>query len=218
MDISIKEIEPKFDYHQLLLSWFSPNFPIGSYNFSHGLEAAIEMNYIRDIVSLENWINYLINCGSAKTDSILLSNSYKGRNINELAFALCPSKERWIETKQLGNAFCKNIIENWSFNIGSNLAYPVALGKAGAFFKIPLEQLLITFMQSFVSNLINVGIKHIPLGQSDGQKILVNQLPNIRKLALKYKKCEIDDIGTSAFISDLTSMYHETLNNRIYQT
>ena len=29
---------------------------------------------------------------------------------------------------------------------------------------------------------------------------------------------EIDDIGTSAFISDLTSMYHETLNNRIYQT
>ena len=67
MDISIKEIEPKFDYHQLLLSWFSPNFPIGSYNFSHGLEAAIEMNYIRDIVCLENWINYLINCGSAKT-------------------------------------------------------------------------------------------------------------------------------------------------------
>ena len=218
MDISINEIEPKFDYHQLLLSWFSPNFPIGSYNFSHGLEAAIEMNYIRDIVSLENWINYLINCGSAKTDSILLSNSYKGRNINELAFALCPSKERWIETKQLGNAFCKNIIENWSFNIGSNLAYPVALGKAGAFFKIPLEQLLITFMQSFVSNLINVGIKHIPLGQNDGQKILVKLLPNIRKLALKYKECEIDDIGTSAFISDLTSMYHETLNNRIYQT
>ena len=218
MDISINEIEPKFDYHQLLLSWFSPNFPIGSYNFSHGLEAAIEMNYIRDIVSLENWINYLINFGSAKTDTILLSNSYQGKNINELAFALCPSKERWIETKQLGNAFFKNINENWSFNIGNNLAYPVALGKAGAFFKIPLEQLLIIFMQSFVSNLINVGIKHIPLGQNDGQKILVKLLPNIRKLALKYKECEIDDIGTSAFISDLTSMYHETLNNRIYQT
>ena len=218
MDISINEIEPKFDYHQLLLSWFSPNFPIGSYNFSHGLEAAIEMNYINDIVSLENWINYLINFGSAKTDTILLSNSYQGKNMNELAFALCPSKERWIETKQLGNAFCKNINENWSFNIGNNLAYPVALGKAGAFFKIPLEQLLITFMQSFVSNLINVGIKHIPLGQSDGQKILVKLLPNIRELALKYKECEIDDLGTSAFISDLTSMYHETLNNRIYQT
>ena len=98
------------------------------------------------------------------------------------------------------------------------MAYPVALGKAGAFFKIPLEQLLIIFMQSFVSNLINVGIKHIPLGQSDGQKILIKLLPIVKELALNYKNHEIDDIGTSAFISDLTSMYHETLNNRIYQT
>ena len=45
-----------------------------------------------------------------------------------------------------------------------------------------------------------------------------NILPTIKKLALNYKNYEIDDIGTSAFISDLTSMYHETLNNRIYQT
>ena len=87
MDISIKEIEPKFDYHQLLLLWFSPNFPIGSYNFSHGLEAAIDMDYIKDIVSLENWITYLINYGSGKTDCILLSNSYQGKNENELDFA-----------------------------------------------------------------------------------------------------------------------------------
>ena len=55
MDISTKEVKPNFDYHQLLLSWFSPNFPIGSYNFSHGLEAAIDMNIIKDVMSLENW-------------------------------------------------------------------------------------------------------------------------------------------------------------------
>ena len=218
MDISIKEIEPKFDYHQLLLSWFSPNFPIGSYNFSHGLEAAIDMNFVNNIVSLENWITYLISYGSGRNDSILLSNTYQGKKINDLAFALCTSKERWVETKQLGNAFCKNINENWSFNIGNNLAYPVAVGKAGAFFKIPLEQLLITFIQSFVSNLVNVGIKHIPLGHSDGQKILIKLLPTIKELALNYKDYDIDDVGTSAFISDLTSMYHETLKNRIYQT
>ena len=218
MDISIKEIEPKFDYHQLLLSWFSPNFPIGSYNFSHGLEAAIDMNFVNDIVSLQNWITYLISNGSGRNDSILLSNTYQGKKINDLAFALCPSKERWVETKQLGNAFCKNIKENWSFNIGNNLAYPVAVGKAGAFFKIPLEQLLIIFIQSFVSNLVNVGIKHIPLGHSDGQKILIKLIPTIKELALNYKDYDIDDVGTSAFISDLTSMYHETLKNRIYQT
>ena len=65
---------------------------------------------------------------------------------------------------------------------------------------------------------MNVGIKHIPLGHSDGQKILIKLLPTIKELALNYKDYDIDDVGTAAFISDLTSMYHETLKNRIYQT
>ena len=218
MGTNTKNTKNKFDYHQVLFSWFSPNFPIGSFNFSHGLEAAVEMKFIHDSFTLENWISNLITDGSGKTDVILLSNAYRGKNINELALALCPSKERWIESIKLGKSFSKNIRDNWSYNIEDDLAFPVALGKAGSFFSIPLDQLLIIFLQSFVSNLITFGIKHIPLGQSDGQKILIKLLPIVKELALNYKNYEIDDIGASAFISDLTSMYHETLNNRIYQT
>jgi urease accessory protein len=77
---------------------------------------------------------------------------------------------------------------------------------------------VIAFLQSFVSNLINVGIKHIPLGQSEGQKILINFLPVIEKQSNIYKIAKVNDLGSSAFLSDLSSMYHETLNNRIYQT
>ena len=218
MDINIKQKQSTFDYHQLLLSWFSPSFPIGSFNFSHGLEAAIEYQFVYDKISLEEWIKHLIINGTGKTDSILLTNAYNGEEVNELALALCASKERWIETSNLGKAFCKNIRENWGYKIDKNLAYPIAIGKAGLYFKIPLEKLLIAFLQSFVSNLINVGIKHIPLGQSEGQKILINFLPVIEKQTNIYKIAKVSDLGSSAFLSDLSSMYHETLNNRIYQT
>ena len=218
MDTNIKLKKPYFDYHQLLLSWFSPSFPVGSFNFSHGLEAAIEYEFVYDKISLEEWIKHLIINGTGKTDSILLTNAYNGEAVNELAFALCPSKERWIETSNLGKAFCKNIRENWGYKIDKNLAYPIAIGKAGLYFKIPLEKLLIAFLQSFVSNLINVGIKHIPLGQSEGQKILINFFPLIEKQTNIYKIAKVSDLGSSAFLSDLSSMYHETLNNRIYQT
>ena len=218
MGTNIKNTKTKFNYHQILFSWFSPNFPIGSFNFSHGLEAAVEMKFIHDSSTLENWISNLITDGSGKTDVILLSNAYRGKNINELALALCPSKERWIETIKLGKSFSKNIRDNWSYNIEDDLAFPVAIGKAGSYFSIPIDQLLIIFLQSFVSNLITVGIKHIPLGQSAGQRILIKLIPVIQEQSLKYKKCDIKDIGSCAFISDLTSMYHETLKNRIYQT
>ena len=218
MGTNIKKTKEKFDYHQVLFSWFSPNFPIGSFNFSHGLEAAVEMKFIHDSFTLENWISNLITDGSGKTDIILLSNAYRGKNINELALALCPSKERWIESIKLGKSFSKNIRDNWSYNIEDDLAFPVALGKAGSFFSIPLDQLLIIFLQSFASNLITFGMKHIPLGQSAGQKILINLIPVIQAQSMKYKNYDIKDIGSSAFISDLASMYHENLKNRIYQT
>ena len=218
MGTNTKNTKNKFDYHQVLFSWFSPNFPIGSFNFSHGLEAAVEMKFIHDSFTLENWISNLITYGSGKTDVILLSNAYRGKNINELALALCPSKERWIESIKLGKSFSKNIRDNWSYNIEDELAFPVALGKAGSFFSIPLDQLLIIFLQSFASNLITFGIKHIPLGQSAGQKILINLIPVIQAQSMKYKNYDIKDIGSSAFISDLASMYHENLKNRIYQT
>ena len=218
MGTNTKNTKNKFDYHQVLFSWFSPNFPIGSFNFSHGLEAAVEMKFIHDSFTLENWISNLITDGSGKTDVILLSNAYRGKNINELALALCPSKERWIESIKLGKSFSKNIRDNWSYNIEDDLAFPVALGKAGSFFSIPLDQLLIIFLQSFASNLITFGMKHIPLGQSAGQKILINLIPVIQAQSMKYKNYDIKDIGSCAFISDLTSMYHENLKNRIYQT
>lgn len=218
MGTNTKNTKNKFDYHQVLFSWFSPNFPIGSFNFSHGLEAAVEMKFIHDSFTLENWISNLITDGSGKTDVILLSNAYRGKNINELALALCPSKERWIETIKLGKSFSKNIRNNWSYNIEDDLAFPVALGKAGSFFSIPLDQLSIIFLQSFASNLITFGMKHIPLGQSAGQKILINLIPIIQAQSMKYKNYDIKDIGSSAFISDLASMYHENLKNRIYQT
>ena len=218
MDTNIKQNKSTFDYHQLLLTWFSPSFPIGGFNFSHGLEAAIEYGFVYDAMSLEEWIGHLILNGAGKTDSVLLAKAYNGEEVNELAFALCPSKERWIESSNLGKAFCKNIKENWGYKIDANLAYPIAIGKAGSYFKIPLEKLLIAFLQSFLSNLINVGIKHIPLGQSKGQKILINLLPVIEKQANIYKIAQVEDLGSSAFLSDLSSMYHETLNNRIYQT
>ena len=218
MGTNTKNTKNKFDYHQVLFSWFSPNFPIGSFNFSHGLEAAVEMKFIHDSFTLENWISNLITDGFGKTDVILLSNAYRGKNINELALALCPSKERWIESIKLGKSFSKNIRDNWSYNIEDELAFPVALGKAGSFFSIPLDQLLIIFLQSFASNLITFGMKHIPLGQSAGQKILINLIPVIQAQSMKYKNYDIKDIGSSAFISDLASMYHENLKNRIYQT
>ena len=80
------------------------------------------------------------------------------------------------------------------------------------------DKLLISLAAIVARNRKSRGIKHIPLGQSEGQKILMNFLPVIAKQANIHKITKVSNLGSSAFLSDLSSMYHETLNNRIYQT
>jgi urease accessory protein UreF len=43
-----------------LLAWLSPGFPIGSFAFSHGLEAAVASGAVRDRYSLQFWLSAIV--------------------------------------------------------------------------------------------------------------------------------------------------------------
>ena len=92
---------------QILQTWFSPLFPIGGYSFSHGLEAMINNNLIKTENDILDHLNSLIKYGSFKNDLIFIKYSYNGEELNDLALSLCTSKERRIETLEMGNSFRK---------------------------------------------------------------------------------------------------------------
>ena len=62
-------------YH--LLSWFSPNYPVGSYAYSHGLEYAVETGIVDNIYHLENWIKDLLFYGTGANDAIFINQTYE---------------------------------------------------------------------------------------------------------------------------------------------
>ena len=45
---------------QILQTWFSPSFPIGSYSFSHGLEALIEDKLIANKKDIIDYLNCIL--------------------------------------------------------------------------------------------------------------------------------------------------------------
>ncbi len=91
----------------LLLNWMSPAFPTGQFAYSHGLEWAIHDGMVHDKASLEGWISDLITRGSGWNDAILFARCWENdpTELNELALALTTSKERHLETTQLGRSF-----------------------------------------------------------------------------------------------------------------
>ena len=203
---------------QILQTWFSPSFPVGSFSYSHGLEAMINDNLIKSKEDILDYLKCILKYGTGKNDVILMKYTYQGEQINELALSLCPSKERKIESIEMGNAFRKVLEDSWNYKIQENTAYPVSVGKAAKYFKIPLNLTIISYLQSFASNLINVCIKHIPIGQKVGQDCIIQMYDLIREIENESKNLELEDLGGVCFNSDIYSIKHENLKTRIYKT
>ena len=83
---------------QILQTWFSPLFPVGSFSYSHGLEAMINDNLIKSKEDILEYLKCILKYGSGKNDIILIKYAYQGEEINDLALSLCPTKERKIES------------------------------------------------------------------------------------------------------------------------
>ena len=94
----------------------------------------------------------------------------------------------------------------------------IARIKTAINFNIKFEYLIKFYLQSFISNLINVCVKHIPISQKDGQKLNVIFINKIQDFLQKSEKLNLEDIGSTFFIGDLFSIKHENLETRIYLT
>ena len=203
---------------QILQIWFSSSFPVGSYAYSHGLEAIIDNKLIKNKNDVEEFLNALLFNGTLRNEYIFIKSIYEGKEINNLILSSASSKERQIEMVDMGNSFRKIMKQSWDFELAENTAFTYCLTKAAIHFNIKFDYLIKFYLQSFISNLINVCVKHIPISQKDGQKINVIFINKIQDFLQKSEKLNLEDIGSTFFIGDLFSIKHENLETRIYLT
>ena len=203
---------------QILQIWFSSSFPVGSYAYSHGLEAIIDNKLIKNKNDVEEFLNALLFNGTLRNEYIFIKSVYEGKEINNLILSSASSKERQIEMVDMGNSFRKIMKQSWDLELAENTAFTYCLTKAAIHFNIKFEYLIKFYLQSFISNLINVCVKHIPISQKDGQKLNVIFINKIQDFLRKSEKLNLEDIGSTFFIGDLFSIKHENLETRIYLT
>lgn len=205
----------------MLLNWMSPTFPIGSFAYSHGLEQAIVDGRVSNAAEVEDWIADLLQRGSGWTDAILFAQCWSTPDdeLNELALALAGSAERYMETTHLGRNF-NNAACVWTGIEKSEavMAYPVAAGRACKVMGIDQRQALVAYLQGFCSALVSVGVRLVPLGQTNGLIVLRNLAPLLSATAEKAVAASLNDIGTSCIAAEIAAMQHETLQPRIFRT
>ena len=219
----------------LLTLWLSPAFPVGAFAYSHGLEWTAEAGDVRDEATLAAWLADLVEHGSVRADAILLAAAMRAasardaealRETNDLALALAPSSERRLETAQQGRSFHAAIAAAWSNDtvewasatLTDEIAYPVAVGIACAAHDIPIPRACEAFALGFVANLVSAAVRLSVIGQTQGQRALAALAGPVATLGAAAGAASMDDIGSSAFRSDIASMRHETQYSRLFRS
>jgi urease accessory protein len=217
------------------MAWLSPAYPVGAFSYSGGLEWAVESGDVTDARSLQGWLAVVIQHGSAFCDAVFFVHAHRAiaspddvglRSVAELAAAFAPSKERHLETTAQGRAFVEATRAAWPCAALDRLtavwdgpvAYPVAVGVAAAGHDVPLAPALSGYLQAVVANLVSAGVRLIPLGQTDGQRVLAALEEVIAAATGRALEMPLDEVGGAAFRADLAGMRHETQYTRLFRS
>jgi urease accessory protein len=206
-----------------LAQWLSPAFPVGAFSYSHGLEWAVEAGDVTDAGSFQAWLGDILVFGTGRNDAILLVAAYRAgdrpalQQVDELARALAPSRERLAETALQGAAFARTVCDIWPLEL-PDLTYPVALGAAARLAGLPLADTALFYLHGFAGNLTSAATRLVPLGQTEAQAALAAVAPVCKTLADQAQDQSVDDLGACTFMADIASMKHETQYSRLFQS
>ena len=216
-----------------LMTWLSPAYPVGAFSYSHGLEYAVEEGIVADAATLHDWLADLLELGSGRNDAILFRHAFEAaddppalRNVAELAAAFVASAERRLETMAQGQAFAEatgtawpcaaldRLIQAWD----GPLAYPLVVAVTAAGHGLTLKPSLHAYLHGFAGNLVSAGVRLIPLGQSDGQRVIAALEQSVAKAVAAALATPLEDLGGSAVLADLAAMKHETQYTRLFRS
>lgn len=203
-----------------LTQLLSPAFPTGAFAYSHGIEAAIHEGWIADAKGLEAWLRDCLTDGSGRSDAIWLRLAYASDDpleINCMARAFALSKERLREADRQGAAFAATVNDVWGYNL-PEIVLPVAVGRAACLARLDVEATVSLYLHAFVANLTSAAMRLIPIGQTAGQRVILQLQDLCLDVAKETKGADMSHVFGNAFLSDIAAMKHETLEPRLFQS
>ncbi|HTQ37219.1 MAG TPA: urease accessory protein UreF [Steroidobacteraceae bacterium] len=215
-----------------LLQLASPALPVGAFNFSQGLEYAVEQEWVRDAASAGEWILGIGAHGIARVDLPLLLRLHAAWSAGDAARALQLSRElvatretreARAEERHMGQALAKILVEfgidaarDWQREPSASHAalFALAASHAGA----PARDTALAYLWTWAENQVLAAVKLIPLGQTDGQRMLEKIRQRIPRLVALAEALGDEEIGSAAPLAIMAGAWHETQYTRLFRS
>jgi urease accessory protein len=143
----------------------------------------------------------------------------KFKHWNDLFLASRETAELRAETVQMGYSLNQLLPQLKIDPVAlEEPAFPAAFSAAVNAWKIDPHEALQAYLWSWLENQVMAAVKAVPLGQTDGQKLLLSLGERIAPLAAQAAAMSDDELGNFAPGLALLSSRHETQYSRIFRS
>lgn len=211
----------------------SPTLPVGAYSYSQGLEYAVECGWVNSAGTTADWIQGLLRHSLAHLDVPVLQRlhaAWRDNDIDRLTYwnnFLLASRETMelrAEDRNMGQALAMLLpelglqeAEAWKKN-GMVPGFALMFALAAARWGVDAEQAAEGYLWAWCENQVMAAVKLVPLGQTAGQKLLLNSASMISEAVKRGFELTDDEIGWLAPGFAMASAKHETQYTRLFRS
>ncbi|HEY0963958.1 MAG TPA: urease accessory protein UreF [Pseudomonadales bacterium] len=211
-----------------LMQLASPCLPVGAYAFSQGLEAAIELGWIKNAADAQDWLALQLTHGLACVDLPLLLRAGAAFADDDIAQA-----DHWNATLlacretcelRLGDCATGAALARLLPELGIDVppidepAFMTLFALAAVRWQIPPQDFALGYAWTWLENQVVATTKLLPLGQTQAQRLLSalqTQIPGAIATAVML---DDTDIGSSLPGLALAGIHHETQYTRLFRS
>ncbi len=218
-----------------LLQLASPTLPVGAYSYSQGLEAAVEAGLVHDAASAGGWISDVLAYAVARLEAPIwwrlhaawsADDLERAAHWNDIFRSTRESAELRAETLQMGYSLQRLLLELREFEEPplaqlraiTEITFPAAFAFAVVQWRIPARSALIAYLWAWLENQVMAALKSVPLGQTDGQRLLLSLAALLPGVADEAAALGDDDLCNYTPGFAILCSRHETQYSRLFRS
>lgn len=212
-------------------------FPVGMYNFSHGLESFVQAEIVKNVHDAALLLNDILLHQIAPADCVALANAYRAAErsdlnsflkIDEMLYAMKLSKENRECSVKTGKCLLtdillllpeRSVLHTFNELVRSGASpgnYAVALGLGGYLLGISCPETMMIELYSFSVSFAGAAIKLIKMDHYEAIKMVNGLKPLFIKIIRENIQKTPDEMYSCTPLVDIMSIKHERATTRMF--